>query len=117
MEKWTSPLYALYHPIPAIGHENGRRYHEFHCFGRSCKKIIRRYLDTKDAASTGNMQKHSKKCWGTDVVKATMDTENVADARKVLSKHKDGSIAALFQIKGKGKVTYSHRQHTRTETR
>ena len=117
MEKWTSPVYALYRPFPTIGHENGRRYHEFHCFGRSCKKTIRRYLDKKDASSTGNMQKHAKTCWGADVVKAAMDTENAEDARKVLSKHKDGSIAAAFQVKGKGKVTYSHRQHTRMETR
>jgi hypothetical protein len=61
-----------------------------------------------------NMQKHAKTCWGVDVVKAAMHTEN---AWKVLSKHKDGSIAAAFQVKGKGKVTYSHRQHTCTETR
>ena len=42
------------------------------------------------------MQKHAKTCWGADVVKAAMDTENAEDARKVLSKHKDGSIAAAF---------------------
>jgi hypothetical protein len=63
------------------------------------------------------MHKHAKVCWGIETVKAAMETPNVKDAREVLSNHKDGSIAAAFQVKGKGKVTYLHRQHTPHETR
>jgi hypothetical protein len=117
MEDWTSPIYAFFHPVPIIGNHAGRSYHEFRCFAKSCNKTVRRYLDKKDAASTSNMHKHAKVCWGIETVKAAMETPNVKDAREVLSNHKDGSIAAAFQVKGKGKVTYSHRQHTPKETR
>jgi hypothetical protein len=58
-----------------------------------------------------------KKCWGEDVVKAAMDAGSTAtDARGVLSKSKDGSISTAFEFKGKGRVTYSHRQHMKGET-
>ena len=117
MNDWTSPIYAFFHPVPIVGNQAGRRYHEFRCFAKSCRKTVHRYLDTKDAASTSNMHKHAKTCWGIETIKAAMETPNVTEARDILSKHKDGSIAAAFQVKGKGKVTYSHRQHTRTETR
>lgn len=30
---------------------------------------------------------------------------------------RDGTITTAFERKGKGQVTYSHRQHTREETR
>jgi hypothetical protein len=46
-----------------------------------------------------------------------MDTKNASDAREVLAKSKDGSIAEAFLAKGKPKLTFSHRQHTKTETR
>lgn len=116
--KWNKPIYAFYRPEPTIGYENGRRYHEFHCFKKSYTRKVRRYLDTGDAGSTGNLHKHAKKCWGEDTIKAAMDAGSTADdARGVLAKSKDGSISAAFQIKGKGKVTYSHRQHTKAQTR
>ena len=117
MEDWNSPIYAFFHPIPAIGYQEGRRYHEFHCFASACRKSVRRYLDKKDAGSTSNLHKHAKICWGSDTVKVAMGTKNASEARQILAQSKDGSIAAAFQIKGKGKVTYSHRQHTRTETK
>ena len=41
--------------------------------------------------------------------------DEIHDATKDISP--SGSIAAAFERKGKGKVSYSHRQHTRTETR
>lgn len=117
MKSWNTPIYAFYHPIPTIGYENQRRYHEFSCFKKSCDKTIRRFLDTKDSTSTGNMHRHTKKCWGDEVLTLAMATANATEARESLAKSKDGSIAEAFNIKGKGKVTYSHRQHTRTETR
>jgi hypothetical protein len=46
-------------------------------------------------------------------------TKSLVGAREVLAKAKlkDGSITAEFARIGKGKVTYSHRQHTKTEAR
>lgn len=117
MANWNAPIYAFFHPIPTIGHENGRRYHEFHCFAKSCKRSVRRYLDKKDMGSTSNLHKHAKICWGEDTVKAATAVKTAEDAREVLAASRDGSIAAAFAIKGKGKVTYSHRQHTKAETR
>ncbi|KAF8997611.1 hypothetical protein BDQ17DRAFT_1508548 [Cyathus striatus] len=86
MNEWTSPIYAFFHPVPNIGCENGQPYHEFKCFAKSCmKKPIRRYLDTKDTGSTGNMHKHAQSCWGDDNVKLAMEMKNTDDARGALS--------------------------------
>lgn len=65
------------------------------------------------------MRKHAKKCWGTDVLEAA-DLAKTADElrditiRGVLNA---SSITASFERKGKGKVTYSHRQHTKVQTK
>jgi hypothetical protein len=65
------------------------------------------------------MRKHAKICWGAETVAAADATKDLNAARDVLtqSKLKDGSITAEFTRIGKGKVTYSHRQHTKTEAR
>lgn len=117
MNSWNTPIYAFYYPIPTINYDNQRRYHEFRCFKTSCNKTIRRFLDTTDSNSTGNMHRHTKKCWGEDILKLAMNTTNADEARERLAKSKNGSIAEAFKVKGKGKLTYSHRQHTKTETR
>ena len=41
---------------------------------------------------------------------------DIMSAHQTLSKMRDGSITASFEQKGKGKVTYSHCQHTKAET-
>jgi hypothetical protein len=56
---------------------------------------------------------------GDDVVKAA---DNAKTADEVREKTDHGalnaqSLTAAFERKGKGKVTYSHRQHTKTESR
>jgi len=117
MNDWNLPIYAFFHPTPTIGYKEGHRYHEFHCFVSTCNKSVHQFLDKKDAGSTSNLHKHTKICRGLDMVKAAMGAQNASEARQILSESKDGSIAAAFQIKGKGKVTYSHRQHTQTETK
>jgi len=116
---WNSPVYAFFEPVPNVGHEGGRRYHEFLCAAKGCQKKVQRYLDKKDAKSTSNMRKHAKLCWGADVVEAADRTKNAKEARDSVIKPltKDGSIMAIFERVGKGKVTYSHRQHTKTETK
>ena len=79
--------------------------------------MVRRYLDTTDAKSTGNLRKHARLCWGVDRVAAADETRNIGAAFDALKKSKDGSITEAFDRVGKGKVTYSHRQHTTTQTR
>jgi hypothetical protein len=65
------------------------------------------------------MRKHAKKCWGEDVV---MSADKAKNANKVRATTIKGmldtqSIMAAFERKGKGKVQYSHRQHTKTGSR
>ncbi|KJA19983.1 hypothetical protein HYPSUDRAFT_143043 [Hypholoma sublateritium FD-334 SS-4] len=117
MAKWNTPIYAFWTPIPTIGYDDGHRYHEFKCFKKSCSKSVRRFLDKSDATSTGNLHRHTKACWGADIVHLAMNAGNVENARNVLSKSKDGSIAEAFRKAGKEQVTYSHRQHMKMETR
>jgi hypothetical protein len=118
-KKWTSPIYAFFEPTPAIEYVDGRRSHLFKCMGRSCKSTVRRFLDKKDSTSTSNMRKHVEACWGQGALKAGMAAGTAKDARQsvVNELRGSGSITAAFERKGKGKVTFSHRQHTKTETK
>jgi hypothetical protein len=117
-KKWTSPIYAFFEPTPDIEYVNGRRCHVFKCTGKSCKQKIRRFLDKGDAGSTSNLRKHALSCWGEPAVASITNLANVKDAREsVKGIRETGSITAAFERKGKGKVTYSHRQHTKTETK
>jgi hypothetical protein len=76
-------------------------------------------LDKGDAKSTSGLRHHAIKCWGAETVKSADDTKDLEAARTILlkSKLRDGTIMAEFERIGKGKVTYSHRQHTSTEAR
>ncbi|KDR70618.1 hypothetical protein GALMADRAFT_48478, partial [Galerina marginata CBS 339.88] len=125
LKEWTSPIYVFFPKIPRIEYKESRRYHVFECGASHCKgkngRDVRRYLNTSDARSTSNMRKHARICWGDEAVAAADATKDLAGAREVLAKSKsklrDGLITAEFERIGKGKVTYSHRQHTKTETR
>ncbi|KAG0699301.1 hypothetical protein DFH29DRAFT_809220 [Suillus ampliporus] len=119
MKEWTSPVYAFFDPTPRIIENDGWWAHEFRCSARGCKTTIRRYLDKKDARSTGNMRKHVKLCWGNVVLQAADDAKDASEVRTKIIPGilRDGSITASFERKGKGKVTYSNRQHTRAETK
>ncbi|KAG2345886.1 hypothetical protein BDR05DRAFT_843821, partial [Suillus weaverae] len=119
MREWISPVYAFFDPTPQIVEIAGCHAHEFKCQANGCKVKVRHFLDKADARSTGNMRKHVRLCWGGEVLKAA---DNTKDANEVCSKIvgsilRDGSITASFERKGKGKITYSHHQHTRVETR
>lgn len=73
-----------------------------------------------DSKFTGNIRKHVKKCWGHDVVQAAEDAAKPADKLYDITAKgslKVSSITAAFKRTGKGKVTYSHRQHTKLEVR
>ncbi|KAI0716611.1 hypothetical protein C8Q76DRAFT_617562 [Earliella scabrosa] len=116
---WDAPIYAFYKPNVTIGHKDGRRYHAFTCAAKGCKrtKKLRRYLDTSDKKSTGNLRKHVKACWGAEVLARADEAVNADEVRRkiVPGVLRDGTITAHFERK-KGEVTYSHRQHTRAET-
>ncbi|KAG2028835.1 hypothetical protein BDR03DRAFT_882586 [Suillus americanus] len=115
MNDWNSPVYAFFDPTPQIIEIDGRRAHDFKCQAKRCKTKVRRYLDKGDARSTGNMRKHVRSCWGDEVLKAADQAKNANEVRQKIigSFLRNGSITASFERNGKGKVTYSHRQHTR----
>jgi len=73
-----------------------------------------------DRNSTGNLRKHARLCWGEEILCGADACGDLDSTRKGLDKAKklqDGSITTAFERKGKGKVTFSHRQHTKTQTR
>jgi hypothetical protein len=99
--------------------------HDFTCNAKVCKgkgknpRLVRRYLDTGDRKSTGSLRRHAKICWGEENVARADEAKNIEEARQGLKDAKliNGTITAVFQRTGKGKITYSARQHTRSETR
>jgi len=119
---WEAPIYAFFGPEPLVEHVEGRRCHAFQCLAKHCKqksRSVRRYLDTSDAKSTGNLRKHAKKCWGTEIVATADKAKTTKEVRDTTVKGylDPQSITAAFERKGKGKVTYSYRQHTKTEAK
>jgi hypothetical protein len=122
---WRSPIYAFFNAEVKISYDNGRKVHEFTCSARHCKgrgqhpRTVRRYLDTKDKSSTSSLHTHAISCWGKKIVDDAAASSNIASARKAIgsAELKDGEITAVFERTGKGKISYSHRQHTREETR
>jgi len=85
------------------------------------RRHVRRYLDTADGKSTSNLRRHAKICWGENIVAAADAARQHGAAREIVEKSlkmPDRSITAMFElVKGTGKVTYSYKQHTRTESR
>ena len=109
--------------MPQVEYVNNRRAHVFECAAGKCRgkhgQDVCRFLDTGDAKSTSSLRRHAKNCWGDEAVAAADSTQDLESARVVLAKTKlrDRSITAEFERIGKGKVTYSHCQHTSTESR
>jgi hypothetical protein len=118
-KRWTLPIYAFYHPVPSIETVNDWRSHVFACVKKSCTYRCCCYLDKTDNNSMGNLCKHVKTCWGPEVLTAAENAGSVYEVRNKVVKalNQSGSITAVFERTGKGKVTYSNRQHTRVKTR
>ena len=123
---WNSPIYVFFKPTPSIEYIKEHRVHVFECNAKHCKGkgngcMVHHYLDTTDAKSTSNLCKHAKICWGEEVVARAEETRDVHAACEALGKMnlklKDGSILEAFEQVAKSKVTYSHCQHTTTESR
>ena len=98
-KEWTSTIYAFFDPTPCIVEIDGQTAHEFKCSRRGCKALpIRRYLDTKDAKSTGNMCKHACACWGDEIVRTADGAHTAAKARKdLVPSLRSRSITAIFE--------------------
>jgi hypothetical protein len=119
---WDAPIYVFFRPLPLIQYIHNRKAHVFECAASQCHcrtRFVRRFLDTSDARSTSNLRRHAKLCWGDEAVEAADGTRDIKAARTALQNLKtmNGSIMAAFQRVGEGRVTYSHRQHTKTEAR
>ena len=123
--EWTSPIYAFFKPMPEVTYSpEGRRAHKFRCASSHCRgkgangQIVRRYLNTLDRKSTSNLKCHAITCWGSKTVDDALDAKvDIESTRKTLKTFKDRSITVAFERKGKEKVSYSHRPHTKAETR
>lgn len=66
-----------------------------------------RALDTGDSKSTGALRRHAKMCWGEANVTKADQSKDIDAARDALKGAvlRDGSITAVFERTGKGKVT------------
>ncbi|KAL6305199.1 hypothetical protein BKA93DRAFT_749321 [Sparassis latifolia] len=116
-EEWTAPVYAFFKPEVKIEYCEGHCTHVFKCANRGCKTSVRRYLDKGDAKSTRNLCKYARKCWGDEALAAVDGMKEAGSAHVAVEKYmRSGSITASFMCKGKGKITFSMWQHTRTET-
>ncbi|KAI0745590.1 hypothetical protein C8Q76DRAFT_595802, partial [Earliella scabrosa] len=119
---WDAPAYAFFEPIPKIlkiGGNPVRRAHAFKCARPGCKKSVRRFLDTRDATSTSSLNRHAVSCWGKEAVDAAKKAADLDEVREKIVGGilKTGSITTYFKRKEGSAITYSHRQHTRIETR
>jgi hypothetical protein len=68
----------------------------------------------------GNLCKHTRLCWGDEILhsaNAYGDMDSAQEGLNKAKKLKDGSITAVFKRKGKGKVTFSHHQYSKAQTR
>ncbi|TFK79585.1 hypothetical protein K466DRAFT_473851, partial [Polyporus arcularius HHB13444] len=117
--RWTSPVYAFYKPKVTIVKKSATKIgHVFTCAKPGCKFQSTRYLDTKDSTSTSNLRDHVKACWGPEILAAAEEAKTQANARPMVEAFgRSGTITKIFKRIGKGKVSYSIRQHTSTETR
>ena len=109
---------------PHIKYISNCQVHVFECTASHCKgkhgRDVQCFLDTGDARSTSGLHWHAKMCWGEEVVSATDNTRDLDAACTILAKSglkRNGSIMDAFECIGKEKVSYSHYQHTYTETR
>ena len=114
-----SAVYAFFHSKLKIEYGGRHLSHVFKCQGKGCKTTICQFLDTKDAKSTGNMQKHVQacSCWGKPVLAAANEAANVDEVctKIVDGILKNGSITEAFERKGKGRRTYPNQPLTCAE--
>ncbi len=120
-KSWNSPIYGFFELDPIFSISEGRESIEFVCNAPDCLaphgRRIRRYLDTKDKGSTGNMKRHAVKCWGQTVVDKSAGS-NARSVREGIAKTKvlkNGTIPMAFAARGSGVVSYSNTPLTKTQ--
>jgi hypothetical protein len=109
---WRSPAYGFFKKSVEIGYnDKGRKYHFFKCAAKKCKSHsgIRRYQDSKDRFTTGNLKSHATHCFGLDAVEVAF-----GEAKET---GRDGSIFAAFARQGQQPNAVSHRGLTNYEVR
>jgi hypothetical protein len=90
--EWTSPIYAFFQATPSNVIVDGRRVHEFRCAATNCKgrgknpRTVRRYLDTTDRNSTGNLRKHARLCWGDEILRGADASGDLNSSQEGLDK-------------------------------
>src|SRR5271155_3047864 len=72
-KEWTTPIYVFFKSTPSIQYIKERCVHVFECsavccMGKGNGRHVCHYLDTGDAKSTSNLNKHTKICWGEEAV-------------------------------------------------
>ena len=118
MKDWNSPVYAFFSPVPKIEYINNQQTHAFQCLAKGCKHKVQQYLDKGDKGSMSNMWRHACLCGGETAVDDVTNGQNLETTCEIVRNHTEqGTISATFKQKGKTTVTYSHRQHTCTETK
>ena len=82
---WKSGVYGFFDEPKVEVHE-GQHVHVFKCNGHGCKLKdgIRRYIDTKDTGSTGNLHKHVKACWGADILQTANKATDAGEVHNVM---------------------------------
>ena len=119
-KEWTAPIYAFFKPVPVIEYVDDHRCHIFQCAASKCKhksRGVRQFLDKEDAKSTSNMRKHAKKCWGDEVVALVDKAKNAHEVCVTTVKGALDPQLITTAFERKGKMKYSHQQHTKTEAR
>ena len=109
---WQSKVYAFFHPAIKIKYIEGCKCHEFTCNAKTCKgkgknpRVVRQFLDLKDKALTKTLHVHAINCWGREIVDKSEDANSIESERQALKGAElcDGSITAVFERTGKGKV-------------
>ena len=99
--------------------DGGRKCHVFRCRGKGCKYEVARFQDTSDRNSTGRLRRHVNICFpeGALAKKEGGDDSNDEKQGEARGEGRSGRIDMTFRRTGKGKVTFTMREHTKAETR
>ncbi|PIL28879.1 hypothetical protein GSI_08925 [Ganoderma sinense ZZ0214-1] len=99
--RWRSPIYAFFEEDVVVDYKDDRKSHLFTCAAKGCGIRVRRFLDTKDAASSGNLFKHARGCWGDEAVDRAIKfgDANVVREKLVKPKKESKSITEFFNQK------------------
>ncbi|KAI1785791.1 hypothetical protein LXA43DRAFT_899061, partial [Ganoderma leucocontextum] len=118
-QRWRSPVYGFFLSEVEVAYKDGRRSHLFQCAAKGCGVCIRRYLDTKDHASSGNLFKHARLCWTNEAVDHAIELgdADVVHEKLVKPKAQSKSITEFFSQTNGKKMKYSHHALTKIDTR